>query len=196
MKLVFATHNKHKLSEIRDMLRDKTELLGLDDIGCHEPIIEDRDTLEGNASLKSFYIYNKYNINCFADDTGLEVETLGGRPGVHSARYSGNDSSNDTERSESNMQKLLYEMKGKLNRRARFRTVISYVEDGKEMLFEGIVNGVLLESKRGAQGFGYDPIFVPDGFTTTFAEMSMQEKSTISHRARAVKKLVDYLHSK
>jgi XTP/dITP diphosphohydrolase len=188
VKLVFATNNRHKLSELQSILGDSVELLSLEDIGCKEDIPETEPTLEGNASLKAFHVFRNYGYNCFADDTGLEVEALNGDPGVFSARYAG-----EAKDAGANMDKLLRELHGKESRKARFRTVISLVIDGKEKLFEGRVDGIILKEKRGTQGFGYDPLFVPEGRTRTFAEMDMNEKNEVSHRARAVQKLVDWL---
>ena len=183
-KLVVATNNAHKLKEIADILDEKIELLSLKDINCHVDIPETADTLEGNARQKALYIYKNYGMDCFADDTGLEVEALNGAPGVFSARYAGEDHD-----SEANMQKLLRELKGKENRKAQFRTAICLIMNGKEYLFEGIVKGEIIEEKRGVIGFGYDPIFVPEGYDLTFAELGNDIKNTISHRARAVEKL-------
>lgn len=183
-KLVVATNNAHKLKEIADILDEKIELLSLKDINCHVDIPETADTLEGNARQKALYIYKNYGMDCFADDTGLEVEALNGAPGVFSARYAGEDHD-----SEANMQKLLRELKGKENRKAQFRTAICLIMNGKEYLFEGIVKGEIIEEKRGVTGFGYDPIFVPEGYDLTFAELGNDIKNTISHRARAVEKL-------
>lgn len=188
-KLVFATNNAHKLDEIRAILGNKMEILSLNDIDCHADIPETADTLEGNAALKAQYIYKNFGLDCFADDTGLEVEALNGAPGIYSARYAGGEGHD----SEANMKKLLAEMEGKENRKARFRTAICLIEDGKEHLFEGIVNGEIIQERRGGSGFGYDPVFVPEGYTETFAEMGNDEKNKISHRARAVAKLCDYL---
>lgn len=188
-KLVFATNNAHKLEEIRAILGNKVEVLSLNDISCHTDIPETADTLEGNAALKAQYIYEHYGLDCFADDTGLEVEALGGAPGVYSARYAGGDGHD----SEANMKKLLKELEGENDRRAQFRTVICLIEDGKEHFFEGIVKGGIIEEKRGASGFGYDPVFVPEGYEETFAEMGIEEKNRISHRARAVRQLCSYL---
>ena len=179
-KLVFATNNAHKLEEIRAILGDKVEILSLNDIHCHADIPETADTLEGNAALKAAYIYEHYGLDCFADDTGLEVEALNGAPGIYSARYAGGEGHD----SEANMKKLLREMEGKENRRAQFRTAICLIEGGKETLFEGIVKGEIIREKRGGSGFGYDPVFVPEGYTETFAEMGSEEKNKISHRAR------------
>ena len=190
-KLVFATNNAHKLEEIRAILGDKMEILSLADINCHADIPETANTLEGNAHLKSEYVYNHYGLDCFADDTGLEVEALDGAPGVYSARYAG-----DGHDSQANMQKLLKEMEEKNNRKAQFRTVISLIEKGEEKLFEGIVRGEITQEKRGNSGFGYDPVFQPEGFDVTFAEMGSDVKNKISHRARAVKALCDYLSKK
>lgn len=189
-KLVFATNNAHKLEEIRAILGDKVEILSLNDIHCHADIPETADTLEGNAALKAAYIYEHYGLDCFADDTGLEVEALNGTPGIYSARYAGGEGHD----SEANMKKLLREMEGKENRRAQFRTAICLIERGKETLFEGIVKGEIIREKRGGSGFGYDPVFVPEGYTETFAEMGSEEKNKISHRARAVQQLCAYLN--
>lgn len=188
-KLVFATNNAHKLDEIRAILGDRVEILSLKDIHCEADIPETADTLEGNAALKAEYIYKNYGLDCFADDTGLEVEVLGGAPGVYSARYAGGEGHD----SEANMKKLLVELEGKTNRKAQFRTAICLIEDGTEHLFEGVVKGEIIEKKRGCSGFGYDPVFVPEGYTETFAEMGNEEKNKISHRARATQKLCDYL---
>lgn len=189
MKLVFATNNAHKLEEVSAMLGDTFELLSLNDINCHADIPETADTLEGNARLKASFVYQNYGLNCFADDTGLEVEALGGEPGVYSARYAGGEGHD----SEANMRKLLAELEGKDNRKARFRTAISLILDGKEYLFEGIVNGEITTEKRGDSGFGYDPVFRPDGYEQTFAELGHEIKNQISHRARAVQKLCEFL---
>ncbi|MBR8707083.1 non-canonical purine NTP diphosphatase [Bacteroides pyogenes] len=189
MKLVFATNNAHKLEEISSILGDKIELLSLKDIGCHEDIPETADTLEGNALLKSSFIYRNYGLNSFGDDTGLEVEALGGAPGVYSARYAGGEGHD----SQANMRKLLCELEGVENRKARFRTAISLILDGKEYLFEGIIDGEIIKEKRGDSGFGYDPIFKPEGYEQTFAELGAGVKNEISHRALAVKKLAQFL---
>lgn len=189
-KLVVATNNAHKLKEIADILDEKIELLSLKDINCHVDIPETANTLEGNARQKALYIYKNYGMDCFADDTGLEVEALNGAPGVFSARYAGEDHD-----SEANMQKLLKELKGKENRKAQFRTAICLIMNGKEYLFEGIVKGEIIEEKRGVTGFGYDPIFVPEGYDLTFAELGNDIKNTISHRARAVEKLCLFLNN-
>ena len=195
MKIVFATNNAHKLSEIKDILGEGFEVLSLSDIGCHDDIPETAGTLEGNALLKAQYIHDHYHINCFADDTGLEVEALNGAPGVFSARYAGGEGHD----SEANMSKLLSELKEKSNRKARFRTVIALIEceEGttkpKTTCFEGIVEGHITKERHGSEGFGYDPIFMPDGYDKTFAELGMEIKNHISHRARAVEKLAQFL---
>lgn len=188
MKLVFATNNQHKLQEIRKLLDNSIVLLSLNDINCTDEIPENQETLEGNATEKAFYIFNKYGLNCFADDTGLEIEALDEEPGVYSARYAGEERS-----SEKNMNLVLENLDKIKNRKARFRTVISLVINGHETQFEGVVNGHILEEKRGTTGFGYDPIFQPDESHLSFAEMTMEEKNRISHRGRAVQKLVAYL---
>jgi XTP/dITP diphosphohydrolase len=193
MKIVFATNNEHKLKEIREILGDKFEIVSLKDIGCDVDIPETGNTLEENAHQKAEYIFDHYHLDCFADDTGLEVEALDGAPGVHSARYAeGTDHD-----SEANMNKLLKELDGKENRKARFRTVIALImeEEGKPktVLFEGIVEGEIIRERRGGEGFGYDPIFQPTGYDKTFAELGLSIKNTISHRARAVNKLTHYL---
>ena len=188
MKLVFATNNKHKLQEVRDILGDRVEVLSLSDINCHDDIPETADTLQGNAIMKAQYIYEKFGVDCFADDTGLEVEALNGEPGVYSARYAG-----DGHDSEANMNKLLQNLTGENNRRAQFRTVIALIIKGEENTFDGIVKGEITEEKRGDYGFGYDPIFIPEGFSKSFAQMTNEEKNSISHRFRATEKLNDYL---
>ena len=188
MKLVFATNNEHKLLEIRKLLDDSIELMSLKDIGCDDDIPENQDTLEGNAAEKSFFIYNKYGVNCFADDTGLEIQALNGEPGVYSARYAG-----EQRNAENNMTLVLDKLSKIKNRKARFRTVISLVIDGHETQFEGVVDGRIMEEKLGKTGFGYDPIFQPEGLNLSFAQMSLDEKNKISHRGRAVQKLVEYL---
>ena len=187
-KLVVATNNAHKLEEIAAILGNEKELLSLKDIHCDADIPETADTLEGNARQKAMYIYENYGMDCFADDTGLEVEALNGAPGVYSARYAG-----DGHDSEANMQKLLHELEDKENRKAQFRTAICLILEGKEYLFEGIVKGEIIKEKRGGAGFGYDPIFVPEGHELTFAELGNDIKNTISHRARAVEKLCLFL---
>ena len=188
MKLVFATNNKHKLQEVRDIVGNRVEVLSLNDINCHDDIPETADTLQGNALIKARHIYDKYGLNCFADDTGLEVEALDGTPGVYSARYAGEECD-----SEANMLKLLQNLTGKNNRNAQFRTVIALIINGEEKLFNGIVKGTISDEKRGDSGFGYDPIFIPEGYTESFAQMSGEMKNSISHRFRATKQLSDYL---
>ena len=199
MKIVFATNNKHKLDEIRDILGPSFEVLSLNDLGCHDDIPETGSTLEENARQKAQYIYDKYHCNVFADDTGLEVEALGGEPGVYSARYAAiKDPDAASHDSEANMTTLLKELEGKDNRNARFRTVIALIltpptgEQGGS-LFSGIVEGEIIRERRGGEGFGYDPIFQPKGYDKTFAELGNDIKNTISHRARAVTKLAAYL---
>ena len=215
MKIVFATNNEHKLSEIRAILGDAFEVVSLADIGCHEDIPETGQTLEENALMKAEYIYDKYHLSCFADDTGLEVEARNGAPGVYSARYASmeNLSNQNTQSSpishdsEANMARLLRELANNNNRKARFRTVIALIEK-KDVCpcgctsikvvhkFEGIVNGEITREKSGAEGFGYDPIFRPDGYDKTFAELGADIKNQISHRARATQKLAEYLKVK
>lgn len=187
-KLIFATNNEHKVEEIRNKLGGKFEISTLKEIGCTEEIPEDSETLEGNALQKAHYLYNNYGCNCFADDTGLEVEVLNNEPGVYSARYAG-----ESKDSEANMDKLLYNLKDKSNCNARFRTVIALIIDGKEYLFEGIAKGIILTERHGSKGFGYDPIFQPDGYNQSFAELTMDEKNRISHRGKAVEKLIEFL---
>ena len=188
MKLVFASNNKNKIQEIQALVPNTFQIVSLEDIGCFEDIPETADTIEGNAILKANYVTEKYGYDCFADDTGLEVDALNGAPGVYSARYAGEQKdAND------NMDKLLSELKDKSNRKANFKTVIALNLNGKQNLFTGIINGKIIEEKIGTNGFGYDPIFVADGFDKTFAELSMEEKSTISHRGIAVKELILFL---
>ncbi len=188
MKLVFATNNKHKLEEVRAILGNKIEVLSLNDINCHDDIPETADTLEGNALIKARYIYEKFGVDCFADDTGLEVDVLGGEPGVYSARYAGEECN-----PEANMHKLLHNLTGKNNRNAQFRTVIALIIKGEEKLFNGIVKGNISCEKMGNAGFGYDPIFIPEGFSESFAQMSSDMKNSISHRYRATEELSNYL---
>lgn len=188
MKIVFATNNLNKLAEVQKMLPQSIELLTLKDINCFEEIDETETTLEGNAKLKANYITEKLGYNCFADDTGLEVESLGGSPGVFSARYAGKE--NDSKK---NMQKLLSELENKSNRKAQFRTAIALNLNGEQFLFEGICKGGILTKKSGEKGFGYDPVFKPKGYDISFAEMTSEEKNTISHRGIAIEKLVEFL---
>jgi len=191
-KIVFATNNKNKLAEVRAILGDKYEVLSLEDIGCHKDIPETGKSLMENAWQKAAYIYNKYNKECFADDTGLEVEALNGEPGVYSARYAGGEGHD----SEANMAKLLKNLEGIDNRKARFRTVICVMTDDYPVEYvEGVVNGDIIKQRRGGTGFGYDPIFQPEGYDKTFAELGSEVKNKISHRARAVAKLARYLNT-
>lgn len=190
MRLVFATNNAHKLSEVSGVLGSEYEIVTLREVGITEDIPETGDTLDENASLKARYVYERTGLNCFADDTGLEVEALGGAPGVRSARYA-----TDGHDFKANNRKLLAEMADKENRNARFRTVISLIIEGKEYQVEGIVEGTIATEESGAEGFGYDPLFVPKGHNKTFAEMSAEEKNAISHRGRAVRNLVALLHN-
>lgn len=188
MKLVFATNNKNKIKEIKTLINNSVELLSLEDIKCNEEIPETSDTIAGNALQKAKYVYNNYGYNCFADDTGLEIESLNGEPGIYSARYAGEQKS-----AEANMDKVLTNLAENTNRNAHFKTVIALIIDGKETLFEGIVQGEITNLKSGSKGFGYDPIFKPLGFNTTFSEMSLEEKNKISHRAKAMKQLINFL---
>lgn len=188
MKLVFATNNRHKLEEVRAILGNKIEILSLNDIDCHDDIPETADTLEGNALIKARYIHEKFGVDCFADDTGLEVEALNGEPGVYSARYAGEDCN-----PEANMYKLLQNLTGENNRNAQFRTVIALIINGEEKLFNGIVKGTISREKMGNAGFGYDPIFIPEGFSKSFAQMTSEMKNSISHRYRATNELSNYL---
>ena len=186
-KFVFATNNAHKLEEVTAILGNKIELLSMKDINCHADIPETADTLEGNALLKARYIFENYQLDCFADDTGLEVEALNGAPGVYSARYAG-----DAHNSEANMKKLLQDMEGIENRKAQFRTVFALIINGKEHLFEGIVKGEITKHRHGTSGFGYDPVFIPEGYTQTYAEMGNELKNKISHRGRAIQQLIAF----
>lgn len=188
-ELIFATNNLHKLTEIQSIIGDNFKLKSLQQIGCTEDIPETAPTLEGNALLKAQYIYDRFGKNCFADDTGLEIEALNGRPGVFSARYATNGHD-----FEANIDKVLEELSWTTNRKARFRTVIALILDGAVHYFEGIVNGEIIAERKGVKGFGYDPVFLPDGYTLTFAEMPLEEKNKISHRARAVNQLVNFLN--
>jgi len=190
MKLVFATNNLHKLKEVQEMLSNSIEVLSLKDIGCFEDIEETERTLEGNAKLKADYITEKYGFDCFADDTGLEVEALDGKPGVYSARYAGEHGN-----AEKNMEKLLFELQNKSSRKAKFRTIIALNLRNKQYLFEGICDGEILNEKTGVKGFGYDPIFKPSNASYSFAEMNSEEKNIISHRGIAIQELVQFLNS-
>jgi XTP/dITP diphosphohydrolase len=191
MELIFATNNQHKLREIKEIIQHRFRILSLDDIGYSEKIPEEQQTLEGNASQKAWHIFNRFGKNCFADDTGLEVQALNNKPGVYSARYAGSDKDSDA-----NMNKLIEQLRNKQNRTARFRTVISLIWNKQEYQFEGIVNGIILTEKRGKAGFGYDPVFQPDGYDLSFAEMQSYEKNAISHRKRALSGLVAFLNNK
>jgi XTP/dITP diphosphohydrolase len=188
MKLCFATNNLHKIEEVSEMLGNTFHLLSLKDIGCEVELPENQDTLEGNSLEKAQYVWQQYKVSCFADDTGLEVEALQGEPGVYSARYAGPQRS-----SEDNINLLLQNLQGKANRNARFRTSVTLILDGVIHQFEGIVQGSIIESRRGERGFGYDPVFMPEGFTRTFAQMSIHEKNSIDHRGKAVQAMVDFL---
>jgi XTP/dITP diphosphohydrolase len=187
-KLVFATNNAHKLAEVRAILEPEFSIISLDDLNCSDDIPETSDTLEGNALLKATYIHDKLGLDCFADDTGLEVEELGGEPGVYSARYAG-----DEHNSYNNMCKVLSLLGDKTNRKACFRTVIVLIIGGKTLFFEGRIDGDITHLPRGVSGFGYDPIFVPEGYLLSFAQLSAEEKNKISHRALAINKLIDFL---
>lgn len=189
LELVFATNNQHKLDEVSAKLGGRIKLLTLNDIGCHEDIPERGVTFRENASIKSRYVYEKYGLNCFGDDSGLEVEALDREPGVYSARYAGEHGNHSA-----NIDKLLKNLEGIENRAARFVTIISLIWEGKEYFFEGTVEGTIRSERTGVQGFGYDPVFQPTGFDITFAEMSLEEKNKLSHRAKAVEKLVEFLN--
>lgn len=188
MKLVFATNNKNKIKEIKNLLPDSLVILSLEDINCHEEIPETADTIAGNALQKAAYVFDNYGYNCFADDTGLEIKSLNGEPGIYSARYAGEQKS-----AEDNMQKVLKNLEGKTDRSAQFKTVIALIIDGKETLLEGVAIGEMTTKKSGFEGFGYDPIFKPEGFDITFSEMSLAEKNKISHRGKATQKLIQHL---
>ena len=193
MKIIFATGNRNKLREIQALIGSRAELSTSADHGITEDIPEDQPTLEGNALQKARYIYEKTGMNCFADDTGLEVEALGGEPGVYSARYAAVNGAGEGHSSEANMALLLERLRGAENRRARFRTVIALILNGEEHLFEGIVEGEITRERSGAEGFGYDPVFRPTGYEQTFAEMPLELKNSISHRGRATAKLIEFL---
>lgn len=190
MKLIFATHNKNKAKEVKSLMPESIELLSLDDINFHTEIEENASTLEGNALLKAKTIFEKTGINCFADDSGLLVDALNGEPGVYSARYAGGQKSD-----EDNMQKLLHELQNKSDRNAHFKTVMALIIDGKEYLFDGKIEGKIISEKRGNNGFGYDPIFVPNGYNETFAQLDSETKNKISHRARALQKMLEFINS-
>ncbi|MCR9063047.1 MAG: non-canonical purine NTP diphosphatase [Cytophagales bacterium] len=189
--ICLATNNKHKVEELQEMLKGIFEVKTLEEIGCQEEIEETAETFAGNSLIKAQYVFNQYKVSCIADDSGLEVEALNGEPGVYSARYAGEHGNH-----EKNMDKLLSKLEREKNRKAQFRTVITLILDGEVEMFEGIVEGEILKEKRGNQGFGYDPVFVPKGYNTTFAEMSLEQKNPISHRGRAIAKLKAHLESK
>ncbi len=191
MEIVFATNNEHKLRELQQILRNKVKLLSLSDINCFEDIPETSPTIEENSMQKADYVRDKYKTDCFADDTGLEIEALNGRPGVYSARYAGDEKDMDK-----NIEKILFELENLNNKNARFKTVISLILNGEKHQFEGIVNGKIIKDKKGESGFGYDPVFVPKGYDITFAEMDTELKNKISHRGIAVQKLVEFLNNK
>lgn len=193
MKIVFATNNAHKLTEVRQILGQKFQVVGLADIGCTEDIPETADTLEGNALQKARYVKEHYGLDCFADDTGLEVEALGGAPGVHTARYAELAGEGDSHSSDANMRLLLRKLEKYNNRNARFRTVIALLYQGEEYLFEGVCEGTILTERHGTEGFGYDPVFQPKGYDRCFAQMTADEKNAISHRGRATQKLAEFL---
>ena len=196
MKIVFATNNAHKMQEVRQILGERFEVVGLDDIGCTEDIPETAETLEGNALQKARYVKEHYGLDCFADDTGLEVAALGGAPGVHTARYAELFGNGITHDSDANMNLLLQKLEKKADRSARFRTVISLIYKGEEHLFEGICEGTILSERHGTEGFGYDPVFQPKGYDRCFAQMKAEEKNAISHRGRATQKLVEWLRKR
>jgi XTP/dITP diphosphohydrolase len=188
-ELVFATNNQHKTAEVTQLLADQYKILSLRDIGCTTDIPETGSTFAENAELKTTYVHTHYQMDCFADDSGLEVEALNNEPGIYSARYAGG--AGDA----ANLDLVLKKMEGQQNRKARFRTVVSLIQNNQKYLFEGIINGTLRKERTGVEGFGYDPIFQPDGYEITFAEMSMQQKNEISHRAQAMRKLITFLQS-
>ncbi len=190
MQLVFASNNKNKIQEIQQLLPSSIKILSLEEIGCFEDIPETSNTIEGNAILKANYVTENFGYDCFADDTGLEVEILNGEPGVYSARYAG-----EQKNAEDNMNKLLFELNGKSNRNAQFKTVIALNLNGSQQIFEGIAKGSITSEKKGTDGFGYDPIFLPKGYTSTFAQLSLKEKSKISHRGKATRSLIAFLKS-
>jgi XTP/dITP diphosphohydrolase len=190
LQLVFATNNRHKLEEVAAKIEGQIQLLSLDDINCHDEIAETGANFRENAAIKSHYIYNRYQLNCFGDDSGLEIDALGGEPGVYSARYAGTHGDHAA-----NMAKVLTKLGTETSRKARFRTVISLLWNGEEHFFEGTVEGTIRTGLSGTQGFGYDPIFQPDGYNLTFAEMSLSEKNKISHRAIAMEKLINFLNT-
>ncbi|WKN45074.1 non-canonical purine NTP diphosphatase [Tunicatimonas pelagia] len=190
MKLCFATNNAHKVTEVQQLLGDTFDIISLQDIGCTEELPETQPTLEGNARQKAEFVYQHYQVNCFADDTGLEIAALNGKPGVDSAHYAGPERN-----SQHNMQKVLDQLQGANNCQAQFRTIIALILEGKSYTFEGKVTGSITQKRSGQQGFGYDPIFIPEGYQQSFAEMSLEEKNQISHRGRAVQQLVHFLNN-
>ncbi len=190
MKLIFATHNSNKAFEIQKLLPEHFQIVTLNDIDFQEEIPENEPTIEANSAFKAQFIFNKFNLNCFADDTGLEIEALNGKPGVYSARYAGEERNSDA-----NINLVLEELKGVENRNARFKTVITLIIHGEQYQFEGIVDGTIIKEKRGSNGFGYDPIFIPEDESKTFAEMNLNEKNKFSHRARAFEKMIAFLKS-
>lgn len=188
MRICFATNNQHKLNEVRELLDDSLEVVGMDELGCTEELSETQETLEGNSMQKAAYVFEHFHIPCFADDTGLEVAALGGAPGVYSARFAGSQRN-----SGDNMKLLLERMKGKTDRQAQFRTVITFMDEDGAVQMEGVLKGTIIESPRGTAGFGYDPVFLPEGRDITLAEMTMEDKNLISHRGHAIRKLVNFL---
>nr|WKN39503.1 non-canonical purine NTP diphosphatase [Tunicatimonas sp. TK19036] len=190
MKLCFATNNAHKITEVQQLLGSSFEIVSLQDIGCAEELPETQNTLEGNSAQKARFVYEHYQVDCFADDTGLEIQALKGEPGVYSARYAGPQRDN-----QANMQKVLNNLEGETNRQAQFRTVITLILAGKEYAFEGTAPGTIAQEPSGHEGFGYDPIFIPEGYEQSFAEMLLEEKNQISHRGKAVQKLVGFLQN-
>lgn len=187
-EICFATNNKNKIAEVSQMLQGRYKLLSLEEIGCHVELPEEQDTLEGNSRQKAMYVWDNFKVDCFADDTGLEVKALDGAPGVYSARYAGPQRDNND-----NIKHLLQNLAGKQDRSAQFRTYITLILNGQEHQFEGIVNGHITEEWKGDKGFGYDPVFIPDGYTKTFAEMNSEEKNAISHRGKAMQQLISFL---
>lgn len=188
MQLCFATNNAHKIEEVQALLGKQFNVVSLQEVGCNEELAEDQETIEGNSLQKAQYVFDNYQVDCFADDTGLEVEALNGAPGVYSARYAG-----PQRKAEDNMNLLLANLSGKKNRKARFRTVVTLITKQGTHQFEGVLPGTIINERRGTQGFGYDPVFLPENSSRTLAEMNLEEKNTLSHRARAIEKLVVFL---